>query len=208
MDRDDWEKLHALLLDPKRRTNYSTGRRWMLSGLAECGKCGKPMRVKVSYPTGPRYTCPTEHLSIPAAESEQVIEAMILSTLDPATWKRLRSRGSQPVDTAELERQLADLVQQFEQDLISFDEWKRMRAKVVASLEDAAAEPVALPNVDDPRKAWPALSIDARRLIVTAVLPRIVIGVSTPGRKGFDTTRIIVPMTPTSTAVDSKGTPA
>jgi len=197
LDRQTWDAVRVVLLDPARRTSPGNGRRWLLPGLLECGRpgCGQPMRVKSSHPRGPRYQCPTGHNSIPVADTDRVVETLILDNLDPAAWRRLRSRGTRHIDTTELEGQLADLVEQFERDEIGYDEWKRMRAALVARLEDAASQPVELPNVDDPVRAWPGLDIDARRLLVAAVLPRIVIAPATPGLSHFDEVRIIVPLT-------------
>jgi DNA invertase Pin-like site-specific DNA recombinase len=197
LDRDTWERVHRILLDPARRTNHSSGRRWLLSGLAECGKCGKPMQIKTSHPRGPRYQCPTGHLSIPAADTEHVVESVTLGSLDLKAWRRLRSRGRRVLDTTALEAELADLAERRflpsdNEDHISAGEWTVLRRGIVSQLTDAAAaEAVALPKVDDPRKAWPSLDVEAKRLIVTAVLPRIVIGPAQPGLSSFDADRIV-----------------
>jgi DNA invertase Pin-like site-specific DNA recombinase len=41
--RDVWDSVCTLLADPKRHTGKSPGRRYLLSGIAVCGDCGKTM---------------------------------------------------------------------------------------------------------------------------------------------------------------------
>ena len=44
LDSDTWRGVVAVLGDPARNTTTSRARRWLLSGLALCGVCGKPVR--------------------------------------------------------------------------------------------------------------------------------------------------------------------
>src|SRR5829696_7662756 len=44
---ETWSAAHGLLSDPHRHRNDSTARRWLLGGLALCGRCGG--RVRVNY---------------------------------------------------------------------------------------------------------------------------------------------------------------
>jgi DNA invertase Pin-like site-specific DNA recombinase len=44
VDRDVWESVRALLSDPKRFHAKSAARRYLLSGIALCGVCGKPLK--------------------------------------------------------------------------------------------------------------------------------------------------------------------
>ena len=198
LDRRTWDEVRAVLTDPTRRTNGgAAARAWLLPGLAVCGKCGRPMKSK-NHPAGKRYTCPTEHNSIPAADTDRVVAGIALSSLDLRAWRRLqaRSRGRHRADTYELEERLADLARRVADHEITETEWEIRRAALIRDLEDAAAEPVALPDVDNPRTAWPELSIDARRLILTAVLPMpITILPATLGRP-FDEARIVIPSPP------------
>ena len=46
LDRDQWERVRAILLDPSRRTNPGAHRVHLLSaGISLCGVCGAPLRV-------------------------------------------------------------------------------------------------------------------------------------------------------------------
>jgi hypothetical protein len=198
LDRDTWEQVRALF-DGRKGTMPGPRRRWLLSGLLRCGRpdadtgepCGTPMRAHPDR-RHPRYRCPACDVSISANDTNEVIERGLLDALDPKAWKRLRRRGGQPADTAALEERLAQLAEMVAAHEITEAEWEIRRTGIIRDLADAAAEPVALPDVDDVRKAWPELDLDARRLVVAAVFPRIVINRGVPGRNTFDETRIVI----------------
>jgi len=44
-DEDTYYRLHTLLNDPARKVTTGSAYRYLLSGIAKCGKCGKPVRV-------------------------------------------------------------------------------------------------------------------------------------------------------------------
>ena len=47
---ETWRAAHALLSDPQRHKNESTARRWLLGGLALCGRCGDGTTVRGQLP--------------------------------------------------------------------------------------------------------------------------------------------------------------
>jgi DNA invertase Pin-like site-specific DNA recombinase len=199
LDRATWEAVGAVLGDPARRTGSTNARRWLLAGLAECGRCGEPMRSK-THTTGTRYVCIGCAQSIGAAAADAVVERVVLGALDPKAWKKLRARGTAPIDTEALERELAQLAERRflppTDGGITAVEWEVLRAGILGQLTEAAAEPVALPDVDDPRTAWPELPLDARRVIVTAVATRITIGPAARGLPRFDESRVLIEPAP------------
>jgi site-specific DNA recombinase len=193
LDRATWEQLRTLLRDPGRQTNPAQGRKWLLSGLLECGRddCGTPMQIKTNYQHGPRYMCKKCGHSINAAHTEALVGRVVLDSLSPQAWRRLRSQGTRSVDVAALEAELVALARMRNDDPdMSFAEWKELRDGIKQRIADAAAQPVALPDVGDPRKEWPDLGVEAKRLLVSAVVPRMVV---TPGKRGastFDPNRV------------------
>jgi site-specific DNA recombinase len=196
LDRPTWEAVHKILLNPSRRTNHTNGERvHLLSGLLECGKCGKAMAAR-GHLNGPRYTCPTYHLSIPAAETDREIERAILDLLDPLAWQRLRSRGTHRVDIEALDTELAELAQRrflppSDPDYVGPAEHETLRKGLTRQRAETASEPLPLPNIDNVQKRWPHLTIEQKRLIVTATLPRIVIKPAVRGLAIFDESRIV-----------------
>jgi site-specific DNA recombinase len=193
LDRPTWEEVRAILTDPARRTGPGPDRRWLLSGLLECGgrdDCGASMYAR-PHPYGPRYTCPSCHLSIAAADTDDLVTRQVLDGLNPEAWRRLRNRGSRAVDTEAMERELAELARQRRDKEIIPAEWEILRVGIIRDLEDAAAGPVRLPDVADPRAEWPDLALDARRLIVAAVISKIVVQPARRGLNAFDDRRIV-----------------
>ena len=174
LDRQTWDEVRAILLDKSRRSGPGPARRWLLTGLATCGRDGKPMRARPNA-AGTRYTCPACKLSIDAAQTDELIERALLALLDRRTWQRLRRRGRH-VDTTDLEQRLADLAHQRANHEILDEVWQILNAGLMADLDAATAAPVTLPDVDDIRAAWPELPLAARRLVVEAATGSLVIG--------------------------------
>lgn len=194
LDRETWDEMRSILLDPERKGRpHGGGRSHLLSGLLECGKgdCDGRFRIKLTNPAGPRYECKKCSQSVPKQDVEDIIEQGVKSALDPAAWAALRRRGGVThVDTHELERQLADALSRYESDELTYDEWLGASRKIKRDLAAVADEPVELPDCKDPRKEWDTLDIDAKRLLISAVMPRIVITKATPGLSYFDSQRV------------------
>lgn len=184
LDRPTWEAVREVLLDPSRRTTPTTARRWLLSGLLTCGAHEQPAPMRMTtHANGPRYKCTADrcHRSVPAPEVDDLVERDLLGMLDVRSWRRLRRRGHH-VDTAALEAELEELAEQRAEQEITVEEWRILREGLVRRLEEAAAEPMPLPDVDNIRKAWPAFTLAQRRLVVTAAVVSIVVGEGTGSR--------------------------
>lgn len=196
LDRQTWERMRDILLADDRggRPRGQHGRRHLLSGLLTCGKgeCDGRFRIKLTNPKGPRYECVKCSQSVPQAEVDALVEQGVKSALDPAAWKALRRRGGVThVDTSELERQLADCLARYDNDELTYDEWVGASRKIKRDLAAVAEQPVELPDVKDPRREWDTLDVDQKRLLINAVMPRIVVTAATPGLRHFDESRIV-----------------
>jgi DNA invertase Pin-like site-specific DNA recombinase len=60
VDRDTFDGVTAVLTNPHRRFRGATGRKYLLSGLARCGKCGSTMGSVIKR-DAPRYQCKSCH---------------------------------------------------------------------------------------------------------------------------------------------------
>jgi DNA invertase Pin-like site-specific DNA recombinase len=197
LDRETWDEMRSILLDPERKGRpVGGGRSHLLSGLLECGKddCDGRFRIKLTNPAGPRYECKKCSQSVPAPDVESIIEQGVKDALDPAAWAALCRRGGVThVDTHELERQLAEALALYESEELTFNEWVGASKKIKRDLAAVADEPVELPDCKDPRREWDTLDIDAKRLLIAAVMPRIVITKATLGLSYFDAARVTIP---------------
>lgn len=209
------ERLRRLLLDPARRTNRSA-RRYLLSGMLRCGKCGKPM---YSAPRGAvrRYGCVSGPdprgcggVFITAEMLETFIRQAVLYRLDsPQMHQALTGSGADDEAT----RSLADAIQTdadrldelaatWADGVISKAEWLKARNRIEARLEanrrgfarlthrDAVVDYIG--RGDELRQQWDGLNLSRRVAIVKAVLNfATILPAAVPGRHGMDPDRVV-----------------
>ena len=112
LDSDTWRGVVAVLGDPARNTTTSRARRWLLSGLALCGLCGKPVRSGGVAVRGdrrvPSYTCPAGHVRRNAVELDDYVEVIVVERLSQPDAAELLA-PDQTGDVAALHAQDAGL---------------------------------------------------------------------------------------------------
>lgn len=206
------ERLRRLLLDPARRTNR-TARRYLLSGMLTCGKCGKPLRSTPKNGVR-RYGCTMGPdfggcggVFIYAEMLERFIADAVLYHLDGPAMQQAVT----PSDDARLValaqqveadgRRLQDLAEMFADGTIERTEWLAARGKIQPRLDanrralaqangrDAVAEYVG--RGDELRAAWDGLNLSRQVAIVKAVLAgATILPAAVPGRHGLDKDRV------------------
>ena len=146
LEPDLQDRLGAHLRDPSRRTQTSTNRRYLLSGLVRCGQCGGPM---FASPTGQRgaywmvYKCRTAHLARRLDLVDEVVEAVVVGRLsrpdaaallasDGDDGDRLRSRS------VTLRGQLDDLAGLLAEGVLTAAGVRKASAKLRAELEEVS----------------------------------------------------------------------
>jgi DNA invertase Pin-like site-specific DNA recombinase len=209
------ERLRRLLLDPARRTNR-TARRYLLSGMLRCGKCGKPL---YSAPKNGRrrYGCaagPDQRgcggVFIYAEMLEAFIADAVLYRLDsPDMHQVLTGDGPDEEETRALADaiqtdvdRLDDLAATWADGDISKAEWLKARDRIQARLEanrrafarlthrDAVADYIG--RGDELRTQWDGLNLSRQVAIIKAVLNHATITPATvPGRHGLDPNRVL-----------------
>ncbi|MCC5781627.1 resolvase [Kocuria sp. CCUG 69068] len=209
------ERLRRLLLDPSRRTNRSA-RRYLLSGLLVCGKCGNRMHSAPRYDTR-RYGCRTSPdfggcggVYIYAEMLEQFITEAVLLRLDsPAMDQALTEDGidhdqlrtlADTIDTQK--RRLDDLATMWADGEISKEEWRTARNRIEAKLKDARSRFDRLNRRDavteyigqgqQLQEVWKSLNLSRQVAIVKAVLNSVTILPAIHlGRHGLDHDRVV-----------------
>lgn len=197
LDRDKWDAVRAVLTDPARRTNHSTGRRHLLAGIVRCSRCldtdSDGWMRSMPGRDGVRYSCPTCYLSIDAAQTEDVVQRDVLAMLDPKMWRRLRQ--GQPIaamrNGAATEKALEELSARFMAGDIDATEFADLANALRRRYEVDSAPPPPLPNVADLAKAWPKFTLEQRRLVIMAATETLTIEPWTPSGGVFDETRIV-----------------
>lgn len=207
------EALHRLLTNPDRRTNRAA-RRYLLSGMCRCAKCGSQMVSMPRYETR-RYLCRSGNdfggcgsMVITAIPAEQIVAEAVLIRLDgPELHDALAGRIRDDATANELHeqieadsKQLADLMEMWANREIDADEMKRARAPIAARRDRARRELSTLAGTRDLdayigqgetlRQQWADLNLDRQRAIVKALVDHVVIHPAVPGARSVAVDRV------------------
>lgn len=197
VDVDVFEQAQAILNTPGRFHTRGTAPRYLLSGIALCGKCGGKLRPKIakSYNRAPAYTCPDcTKLTRVMEPVDTVVSAVIVARLeslnldlaetDPGEHQAAisaRDALTARLDTAADEyaagninaRQLARITETLEADLVTAER-RVLDTSPNPALVNAAGEGAAA--------AWEASPLEQRRSIIRALCDVTVLP-SGPGQK-------------------------
>ena len=203
---DDHGRIVALLNDPTRAKHYA-GRapKHLLAGIAECGKCGARMKRAPGRMTTTRsgtkrqpaaYSCPACHgVRRKQEQVDELVTALLVRRLEQPDALDLFHRGDDGAAAAArgaiagIDARLANAADAYAAGALEMDQLMRITAQLRADRAEheavaVSALPAALPaDLAGPHAGdrWSALSIDARRLILTTLL-RVTILPSGPGR--------------------------
>jgi site-specific DNA recombinase len=194
----DWRAVCAVLSDPRRRTSPGNERRWLLSGLATCGVCGRGLIATATSgkgrPERPVYRCRPEIGSGHVARDARTLDGWIREV----TIARLSQPAFAPVfaapapDLAPLHAQaeairgeLDDLARLVVEGTISArqmalssgplrERLARVEERIAAAAPPALLAPFA--GATDVATVWDSLPLDRRRemlkrLMTVEVLP-------------------------------------
>jgi DNA invertase Pin-like site-specific DNA recombinase len=204
LDRATWDRLHELLTDPRRRTTSANEPRWLVSGFATCGVCGKALKVGGAGRGRSAAYVGTDcgHVRRVAAKVDELVTDLVLARLEePDAADLLRPRPRASVDRAALTRDLtvlrersAALSRQFaagalsEADLAAGGQVIRgQEAAILARLEATdEVDPLAEFRGQPARAVWARLSLPRRRAVVQLLLSSVVIQRSGKTGRVFD----------------------
>lgn len=188
LDEDTWRQVVATLRHPARVRVHTRERRWLLSGLALCGRCGAPVRIASAGRNKPHarpyYRCsgPQVHVSRVAEHVDALVEGVVVGRLrepDAAVLLRRHSSGNDPSalqGEAEAVRQRLDelaavfaageitarqLAQGSESLRARLEELER---KIAEAYRGSALEDFA--GGADAGEVWDALPLEKRRAVV------------------------------------------
>jgi DNA invertase Pin-like site-specific DNA recombinase len=208
-------RLRTVLLDPERQTNRSP-RRYPLTGILRCGKCGAKLVARPRDGGDRRYICAKGpnfsgcgQLTILAEPLEVFIAEAVLHRIDtPVLRRKVTSTLVAEEEADALQEQLAkadgdleELARLHGEGAISVKEWMAARRPIERRREQAAQRLRALSGasaldglVGHPgllRSMWSDLDPARQGAIIRAVLPEIVINGALRGRNRFDPSRIV-----------------
>jgi hypothetical protein len=195
-------------------TGRRSPRRYLLSGLLRCGRCGGKL---FSSPRGEsrRYVCVSgpDHgggcgrLTVTAEPLEHMLVEAVLQRLDsPQLAEVLTGRGGDAL-AAELsgglatdQEQLDELAVMFGKREISAREWRAAREPIERRMRDRQRQLSATTGTDalaglpgnggQLRQQWPELNLTRQAAIVSALLDHAVIAPGQPGARALDPGRV------------------
>ena len=200
-------------LEQRRVSGRRAPRRYALSGLLRCGKCGHKL---YSSPRGDRrrYVCLSgpDHegcgrLTVVAQPLEEAVAELVLFRLDTPELAAGLAHGDDSPQAEELRAQLdadrallEELSAMFAHREISAREWKLARDPIAGRINLANSQLAALANAhsladlvgtgSDLRARWSTLNLDRQAAILRAVLDHVVIGPGVNGARTLDPDRI------------------
>jgi site-specific DNA recombinase len=197
---EKWLAVRSLLADPDRRTTTSSARRWLLSGIAECGVCGAPLRAVTLATTrggSPAYTCSAHKCVVrSAAQLDAYVSLVTKERLRRPDTRNLLRPAARRVDLAALSAEETNLRTRLDElaDNLDLDERtvarrsKKMRERLdeIAQQKTAAGQGSVLGGIvdaPDPGAAWEALDDLDRKRAVIRVLMTITVNTTKKGRR-------------------------
>lgn len=208
----DHARIVAILTDPARRTNR-TARRYLLSGLCRCGKCGAKMVTGQSRDRR-RYMCRSGAdfggcggTMISATVEELVAEAVLYRLDTPDLAAAIEGRQRADETTAALSEsiaadaaQLDELATLYAAGQITAPEWITARKAIDARLSanrrrqahQAGSTVIAghIGNGSVLRAEWPELALGRQAAIVRALVDHVTIRPGTMGARSVDPARV------------------
>ena len=203
---DEQQRLADLLNDPTRRVSTSNVPRWLLSGFATCGTCGKPLVVNGTPPGYRGLEC--THIRRNAAKVDAFIGSNVVMWLhENAGSDKLRPPPRPDVDVWALRHELRRLSgrrEQFRKASATSDanpaDVLSMLAVIDAEMMKVQDKIAAAHDEPDPlegfrgvpaRDAWDAAPVARRRQLVQRLMSAVVISPTvTRGSSVFDPTRV------------------
>ncbi len=217
VDRSTWDRVRAILNDPRRRTNDGrTARRYLLTGVGTCGLCGAKLVARPRDDGRRCYVCASGpgfsgcgKIRVLADPLEDLVREMIFVALDgPDTSAALApaaadDEGDRVLREAirEDEEALALLSRDFYSErAITRTEFMANREPLEARIEDGKRRLASLTSqtgvlADLPvgellRDAWEGRSLDWRRALLKALVEEVRVGPAVRGRNRFDPNRV------------------
>lgn len=204
VDDDTHDRVVALLRDPERVVSRGSERRWLLSGIARCGRCGTPMQVNHGGGrAGAAYTCPGCHRVRRAVHHvDAFVEAVVVARLSEPDGPDLLAGDPDALrearDAAEALRARLDLAaDQYADGAITADQLRRITARLRPRLDDAEARaraaapaPELAAVANGAAAAWGDTPLEARRAVINALMT-VTILPSGPGQR-FDPERVVI----------------
>jgi len=190
IDRATWDTMRAVLTNPSRRR--APRRRNFLTGLVICGKCGANMRRGTGgTPSRPMYVCRKGNTggcggsSVMCVPVDEAVTDAVLAALEASEFPKQQPRREtkSASELASIDRDLTDLGVAFGKGDIPMaaftaaaKQLEDRREELMAKLAPAGAgQALSTVTPKTIRRDWQTMDPDQQRLIVAALIERIVV---------------------------------
>ena len=209
IDRQTWDHVRAVLLNPERLTLGNTPTKYLLMGVIFCGVCGGRMFPRPRDDHTKRYVCagrrPGHQLTIVAQPVDDLVARRVLGLLTTQDFRKAALAQAGPADDGSLGRALADLgaaqsrLQTLDDEFYVRGATAQRRYRSIRTRLEREVERLHT-HVDreskqrvvlhsDPRRVWSEADSGQRRELVRLVVERVRV---MPARRGarFDPGRV------------------
>ena len=215
LDRQTWDQLRAVLLNPERNTNVRKASRYLLTGLIHCGGCGAALFSRPRNKTR-RYLCagrrPGHQLGIIADPVDELVKEFVLRSLTlPSVREGLLAQASAG-DEGTMGRALSNLgaaqsrLQALDDDfyvrgVLAEGRYRSIRVKLEREIDrlhamvDAATRHRIVLH-QDPRAFWVEADFQQRRDLVRLMVQRVEVMPGQPAVRRFDPSRVRIEVSP------------
>ncbi|MBC9822749.1 recombinase family protein [Terrabacter sp. MAHUQ-38] len=196
ISEDTHRAVVKLLSDPARRRSVTNRAKWLLAGIAVCGKagCGQPLksataaRNRSKGTTRTVYRCPAGgggHVARSANAVDEHVEGVLLGLLSREDFLTVFADGPAPEDTEALRVEAMSLRERQSEAADLFikgritgsqlaqisEETQRLLDQVEAALADSTRGSALAQFVGrDPQPVWATLALDRRRAVVRELM--------------------------------------
>lgn len=193
LDDDTFDRLTAVLTDPRRRRSPSNRTKYLLSGLVRCGKCGGAMFTTTNNSAKPsaakvyRCSAKTCYISRRSEDVDTLVEAAVVARLSRPDAVSLLSNPKDVEALREAKVELLDrrevLTTMLGEGLLDHKAAKAQLAKIAADLEDTDRELAAMSGdnplaqvvgLGDVADRWASLPLKAKRSVIALLLDVVI----------------------------------
>jgi hypothetical protein len=210
LDADTCAQLVALHAERRKGPRRPT-RRYLLTGLLRCWRCGGRLRGMPRTRGADLYVCPgpphggCSGTAVTADLADEAVTNMVLARLDSPALLRATPAHQAQVDRARLllaghRRRLDELADLWASGEITRAEWLALRRTVISRAKLAEADASRLTRVDalraiagtgrDVHRSWPTMTVEQRRSVVHAALDHVVVLAAEPPKQVFRPERL------------------
>jgi DNA invertase Pin-like site-specific DNA recombinase len=213
ISKQDGDRLRATLSDPARRKNQRA-RRYLLTGMLRCGRCGETLVSRPRDDGVRRYVCARRpasdacgKMAVLADQLEELITEAVLESIEgPELTRALAAQNGDREDVHqravdEAAEQLDELARLYGDQQITVSEWLAARGPIEERLEKAEAALARsngtsaigeyLGHSSALRDSWTGLPLSRQRAILSAVLEHVTIDPARRGYNRFDPERVV-----------------